>query len=507
MALDRGGLAARTFLLPQQQSQQPIGPSQQQPFDDGIRALEGLQYVEGQTSDYFKKIQALKAFMQDAQTNLGIDVRVPDLSRPESIKLNQIFRNALSDIMAQGNLLKNSQSMYMMAQQRGDLFFKDPTQQAFATMRPQQDYSFRSLEPIVTEANDLMQQAHYAGAYDKAKAIYEEKKNYYEQKIASEPDKADYYRYQLEGLVPPREGVRVFNPNQNQSQEYIKWGRKVGQAGNWLKKITNLSAGAHESFTPDPLQLNPNGKPYLISKELVNSKVGDTTIKQWRLDPDTREVTLELNNGSTVVASVQDPASLTMQIGTVDDAALNEYITKNQYEDEYGQVKRDALLSPQAKKLVETKLTEVNKSAEELNKFKTDLSEKLGALTTTGDTSRKTIRTKTGKMITIERGWPSGKYYIKDFQKKFLPPADKNKSIAYKQYFSTFDYKKGTGATKEELIDFLINYTYYQGVNTPTPTQPQAPGTNPAPNTPAPTGGKTPAELAREFMEKRKQNQ
>ena len=79
-----GESAARTFAIPQypdfqgEQSSNGDKFSHIAPYDDGLKAETGLQYVQGQTADYYRKVANLKSFMQDAHNNFGVDVRVPD---------------------------------------------------------------------------------------------------------------------------------------------------------------------------------------------------------------------------------------------------------------------------------------------------------------------------------------------------------------------------------------------------------------------------------------------
>ena len=344
-----GALSAHSYLLPQQA---PAPAVQQAPYDDGVEAItQGLQHVRGETGEYYKKVAALKSFMHNVQSNLGIDVRTPDLSRPESIELNQIYQDALTDIMTQGNKLKQSGTMQNMLVNQGALFFEDPTQKAVADMAPQQGYSVRQLEPIVTETNNLMEQAHYAGAFDQARQLYEEKKAYYEQKIKDEPDKAAYYTYQLNGLIKPRLGVKQFAPSSSDAGTR-RFGRQVSAAGNWIKKITNMQAGAHDSFTPDPKRLNEIGKPILVSKDFANIKLGDEIVREAEHDPDANDgqgatyLVLEGKDKSRRKIDItnEDPQNLAAQLSGLPAEAIIEYAEKNNLYDEFQQVQRNKIL-------------------------------------------------------------------------------------------------------------------------------------------------------------------
>ena len=108
-----GAILGQTYAIPRQtfSSAYPISnpQSQSQPFNDGLDFEKNLENVEGLTREYYEKVIGLKSFMADMHNNLGIDVRVPDLRNPESIRLNQIYQKGLADILNQANKLKVGQ--------------------------------------------------------------------------------------------------------------------------------------------------------------------------------------------------------------------------------------------------------------------------------------------------------------------------------------------------------------------------------------------------------------
>jgi hypothetical protein len=299
MAVNRGALGADTFLLPQVQ---PTAMPQQQPLVDGIQALEGLQDIEGQTSDYYKKVADLKGFMQQVWTNFGIDVRVPDFARPESIKLNQVYQKAIADILAHGNQLKESSKLYAMRDQRGVKYRSDidPTALAASTLRPGVDFWETKLEPQVTEANDLMQRYYYAEEYDTAKKIYEENRAVYDEKIkqakeSGNNDRVEYLEYQKRGLTPP--GPGKFRPQSpyggfNAWFNQMKFGEKQRAAGDYLRKVESIFRGYADSYYTSAKYENP------VTNDFSGFNYGPSKIEVIELKDD--GIVVHLQNGNPV---------------------------------------------------------------------------------------------------------------------------------------------------------------------------------------------------------------
>ncbi|MDE2217823.1 MAG: hypothetical protein KGJ87_11815, partial [Planctomycetota bacterium] len=127
---DLAGTLGQTYRIPRQHPSPysvaaPGRVAAEQPFNDGLDFEKNLQEVEGQTEDYYQSIAALKSFMADMHKNLGIDVRVPDMSKPESIRLNMVYQQALADIMHKGNALHEGQTERLMRINRGDQYTKE----------------------------------------------------------------------------------------------------------------------------------------------------------------------------------------------------------------------------------------------------------------------------------------------------------------------------------------------------------------------------------------------
>src|SRR6185295_10522646 len=156
-----GELGSKTFLIPQYQTGAGNGADTQfehiTPYEDNLKPENGLQYVQGQTADYYRKVANLKSFMQHAHTNYGIDVRVPDAAKGQlAIKLNELYNMALADIMAQGNLLKTShERLNTLTNQRAH-FLKDTTLQPAEKQQFGQNYTFEEVSPLVKESNDAI---------------------------------------------------------------------------------------------------------------------------------------------------------------------------------------------------------------------------------------------------------------------------------------------------------------------------------------------------------------
>lgn len=351
MAQDRSNLLAKTFLLPQQQVnyQQPV----QQPYDDGVQALEGLQVVQGQTTDYYKKVSALKSFMQSVNKNLGIDVRVPDLSRPESIELNQIYQKALADILAQGNELKQSSGIYSMLINRGDHLTKGAYDKPAARFQHGVDY-YGGVDKAITETNDFTSTPSYdKQEYDQKREIYTQRKKEYEKLRDENPDKKEYYDYQLRALTPPAQ--RQYRPY-NESSYDQKLGQQAQTGSNWVKKITNLVEGAHDSFEPDKKQIDVDGEPYLISTEFAGTKYGNGILQFWRFKPSKNklEMAIQLPNGSItyIPKGKGDIQDLVMRLSGLPAEAIDKAARDNNWYDDYGQINKSKVLGEDYQKLI-----------------------------------------------------------------------------------------------------------------------------------------------------------
>lgn len=358
---DRAALGAQTYTLPQVAA---VPPTVQQPYDDGVKALEGLQFVKGQTEDYYKKVAALKSFMQDAHANLGVDVRVPDMSRPESIKLHQIYNDAISDILQQGNLLKNSQALLTMRDQRGVQYAEgvDPNAQAAATLTPGEQFYERPLEQQVQQANQLFDRPTYdQAAEDAAMAQYNEKINEYKRLIKENPAKRSYYEYQMRGLNKPVKHIKQYNPYQYEANRG-KGEAKDNAIDVQLRKIVNLIHGntAQWNSSTEPL---PGGEEgfYKINTEYRGMKLGaNGEIDKLRMNPKTGEKEWVMKDGS--IRPVENDAAVVMQQlvesnprFNVTGAEMYDYIHRKGMADSSGALIPEPLLAPKEEQDVQQK--------------------------------------------------------------------------------------------------------------------------------------------------------
>ena len=463
-----GALSAHSYLLPQQA---PAPAVQQAPYDDGLEAItQGLQHVRGETSEYYKKVAALKSFMHNVQSNLGIDVRTPDLSRPESIELNQIYQDALTDIMTQGNKLKQSGTMENMLINQGAIFFDDPRQMAVADMSPQRNFMMNKLEPIVTEHNDRMQQAHYAGAYDLAEQMYAEKKAYYEQKIKENPDKAEYYTTQLNGLVRPR--LAVHRPSTSRKTDYDK---RRASADNAIDVALRKAVNFADATTP---QWETSNKPvpgypdqfFRINKEYSGMQYGDHgVIHHAIMDPVNGTMSFIMKGGQAPV-EVNKKDVVPMLLAMVDrnprfgftGAQMYDYIQRKQLDDGTGALRRDPFLATEEeRKANESRmLSEQASLAEAQSKIKEELNKRAEGkkwfLIGKNDRVPINIPMGTATSISLEaRG--NGKFTIENFNEVFPVAMFKDP-----QGKTTSQYTKLKNATTEkpitEIADAILPY-------------------------------------------------
>lgn len=471
MPESRAGLSAQTFLLPQPQQMQPV--QQEQPFNDGVQALEGLQYVQNQTSDYYKKVSALKSFMQSANKNLGIDVRVPDMSRPESIELNQIYQTAMADILAQGNELKQSSSIDNMLINRGETKTASYGNQSAARAVQGRDY-YSGLDKIVTEANDSINTPSYNDAELKSKEqLYEEKKAYYEAIKKNDPAKTQYADAQIAGLVKP--APRVYRPSGYGAADR-KYGRQVSAGGNWIKKTTNLLSGAHDSYTPDPNRVTDNGTPMLVSTEFATQKLGDWAIKEWVMNPETDQVSLIMTNNrnekKTIDVTGQDPQVLAASLSKLPPEAIAEAIDKMDAYDEYQQLDRTKVLGKDFEKLIAANKDKSTSLGNEAKVKAVDA--KLEALVDRSWTLKPWERVQIGNFRIKREG---EKFIIENIDEALSVPADK-KGQAFLKQNKTFE---ATKEGRKQLVDFLVkNGAHVDYFKANKPVQP-AVGTEVAP--------------------------
>jgi hypothetical protein len=302
---ERGELGAETYQIPQA-APQPVGHAQQ-PFDDGVVALQGLQHVKGQTEDYYKKVAALKSFMQDVHANYGLDVRVPDMSRPESIRLHQIYNDAISDILAQGNLLKNShgtqnQLINMRAQLRPGL---DPNDVPAEQLVQGQDYTF-GLHPIVNQVNHALDMAHDPDTMSTANADRERAIQSLEKQKDGKNDWA--IDQSIAAIQSPREVKHYYRPSEYERRQSGK--DKAVDAE--LRKMVNVIDGNNPQWKNSNEPIPGGDGFYRINTEYKGLKLGDAgIIDRMRSNPETNEKEWVLKDGS--IQPVEGDAAVELQ--------------------------------------------------------------------------------------------------------------------------------------------------------------------------------------------------
>lgn len=342
MASIRAAAAAQTFYNPQIQ---PQASTQVGPMNDGVQPMDNIAYVNGVTEQYYQKVNALKSFMQDAHNNLGIDVRVPDASRPESIKLNTIFRNALSDILSQGTLLHNSQSMQMARESRGVINQGgyNPTETPAASATPGQDFVERPLEQWVSETNNLTQTPSYdEREYQQKLKVYNDTLKRIDSQIAADPSQRARLEYQKQALTPPAQ--RPFRPY-NDTYQDRRAGKREQNAELALKELINVKHGYAVGFQPST-KTAPSGELYEYNANYQNIPYGKSgkTIQTIRRDPGTSKVEIVFTDGTTQDMSKTNVSVIAAQLGSqfgFGGEDLQSYIDKHDLEGERGALRED----------------------------------------------------------------------------------------------------------------------------------------------------------------------
>lgn len=454
---ERGSLLANTYLLPQAQQAQAVQP--QQPFADEIGApAEGLQQVDGMTGDYFDKWAQLKGFARDVWENYNIDVRYPDPSVPESNRLHRIYLKSIADLKKQGELLKTSQKMYEASLQRGDIMNVDPRQQAFATMQPMNDVLRRELDPIVTEANNKLQQLYFGNAITEAKEYYEDIKGRLEGMAEANPDQREYWLRQIEALTPPTRSVREFapkNPSVNQG--------RVNAAGNFMKKVANLMSGTADGYKISDKEVGPNGERIWVNKDLATGvNYGGNSVVEWQYIPSTKETFLKVRDSAgnikKVPVSGADAISIAKTLVSENPrfAASGEYI--DQYADQAGyfsdtgEVNPNVLTTPDAPDIyqkMEKEEAEIRSQEfkQKIKGLETELAELEPGFFSD---DRKIYKTKDGRSVKVAaRSGSSGDTVYEIENIKELVPGKKPEF--YKRYKTL-----GRTATKNLLVNYGV---------------------------------------------------
>jgi hypothetical protein len=364
--INRSSIYGQTYQNPPQYlPQTPMAP--QQPYQDEVGPVEeNLQQVDGLTSDYFDKWAALKSFARDAQENLGVDVRFPNPDVPESNRLHRIYLKSLADLKKQANLLKTSQSMYNSSLQRGDIINMDPNKQAFATMQPGQDVVSHVLDPIVTEANNKLQQQYYGNTVKEAKAYYDDVKARLQQKAVDNPDQAEYWKRQVDALTPPTRAEKEFDPYHRTSAGDKA---KLDSSEAFLRKQANLANGTSDSYKLSDTVFGPQGERMYVSKDQAGDTYAGKTVVQREYSPTTGEVNLVLKDKDGTVSRI--PATDVMSLAKGFITENPRYSSAGEYFDSYakqaglltstGDLNSQPLITPDAPQRQQAMQQEVGK--------------------------------------------------------------------------------------------------------------------------------------------------
>lgn len=274
MTINRAALLANTYQLPAPVQQ---APAAQNPFVDEVGdPASGLQQIDGVTSEYFQKWAALKGFARDVQENMGIDVRFPDPSVPESDRLHRIYLKSLADLKAQGERLKTGQQMYMADRQRGAMINQDPNQMYYDEMNVGTDIVDAKLDPIVDEANTKLQGPHFGDAINEARVYHQRVKSMLEQRKNTDPKNAGYWQRQLDSLIEPVKAVREFDPTRS---GYTRiQGMQIEAAGGYLKEVASAVNGTANGYKLSKTEQDEDGGAVYELNSFNKSAYGGGTI-------------------------------------------------------------------------------------------------------------------------------------------------------------------------------------------------------------------------------------
>ena len=317
MAINRGALLAQTYQLPAPAQQAPI---QESPFQDEIGdPASGLQQIDGVTSEYFQKWAALKGFARDVQENLGIDVRYPDPSIPESDRLHRIYLKSLADLKAQGEKLKTDQQMYMADRQRGAIITQDPSKMAYSDMNVGTDIVDAKLDPIVEQANNKLEQLYFGGAIKEAEEYYGRVKGMLSDRIKNDPKNAGYWQRQLDSLVEPTRAEKQFDPNRGQWNRYQSGRIKASEA--YLKKMTNLQKGTADSYKLSDTVFGPNKERVWVSEDTKGERYAGQEVVRYEYTPSLKktEIVIKGKDGNVSRIDLTDTDPMTHAKGYVSD--------------------------------------------------------------------------------------------------------------------------------------------------------------------------------------------
>lgn len=307
---DRADLIGKSFVLPQIPAQgagTPAGYGNVQApslFNDGVTEETGLASVEGLTTDYYRKVAMLKGLMQDAWENYRIDVRVPDLSKPESIKLNQMYQKAIADIKTQGNLLKNSQSMLTAGLGRNDRFITDPTKAPVAGMRPGVDYAPDEIHPAVVEINNKLQQQFYGKSYDQAVKLYDDKVQELKTYAEAHPEEREQVLRSIAALTKPTKAEKEFDTSGDTGFTKTDMAN-IKAVEQDAKKVAAVMSGATKGFKLKTDEKGPSGEPLFGNTDLAGVNYADGVIVETIFNPTTDQTTFKVKVGTGDKASIK----------------------------------------------------------------------------------------------------------------------------------------------------------------------------------------------------------
>jgi hypothetical protein len=88
----------------------------------GVPVPEGLQWVDGQTSNIYQKWGAINQFAKTMKTQYGVDVTNPDVTDPQQVQISQAYQKGIADLYMNIDKFKNSQKMIADFNKRGGQF-------------------------------------------------------------------------------------------------------------------------------------------------------------------------------------------------------------------------------------------------------------------------------------------------------------------------------------------------------------------------------------------------
>jgi hypothetical protein len=116
-----GRSTAATYVSPQvtPQAQAPIVEA---PQPSGIPVPEGLEWVDGQTQNIYRKWGQINNFAKIMKTQYGIDVTNPDVTDPYQVQIAQAHQKGIADLYMNIDKFRNSQAMLQDFNRRGGQF-------------------------------------------------------------------------------------------------------------------------------------------------------------------------------------------------------------------------------------------------------------------------------------------------------------------------------------------------------------------------------------------------